>query len=111
MPAVNSIALSSDIPGTIIRYQNGVRNENEDARSNFTSSLIEMDDKFIPTYGIEMLAGRNLKEGEYIDFERQTARVVINEVLMKDKALPAKHLIQTKRKILTRTAVYYLIPM
>jgi len=82
IPAVNNIAISSDIPGSIIRYRNSVRKESDDIKSNFTSSLIETDDKFISTYGIKMLAGRNFIDGEYIDFEKQTARVLINEVLM-----------------------------
>ena len=83
IPVVNNIAISTDIPGSIIRYRNSVRKESEDIKSNFTSSLIETDDKFISTYGIKLLAGRNFKEGEYVDYDNQTARVLINEVLMK----------------------------
>jgi putative ABC transport system permease protein len=83
IPAVNNITISSDVPGEIIRYRNSVRKETEDNRSNFTSSLIEIDNKFISTYGIRLLAGRNFKEKEYMDFDKKTARVLINEVLMK----------------------------
>jgi putative ABC transport system permease protein len=82
IPVVNNISITSDIPGEIIRYRNSVRKESEDNKSNFTSSLIEIDYKFVPTYGINLLAGRNFKEGEYLDYGNQTGRVLINEVLM-----------------------------
>lgn len=82
-PSLANISVTSDIPGSVIRYRNSVRRESEDDKSNFTSSLLEIDEKFIPAYGVELLAGRNFKKGEYIDYERQTARVLINEVLMK----------------------------
>ena len=82
IPVVKDIAISSDIPGDLIRYRNSVRKESDDNKSNFTSSLIEADNKFVPTYGIMLLAGRNFKEGEYVDYNKQTARVLINEVLM-----------------------------
>jgi putative ABC transport system permease protein len=83
IPVVNNIAVSSDIPGSIIRYKNSVRREGQDSKSNFTTSLVEVDDKYIPTYGIQLLAGRNFKPNEYIDFKTQTARVLINEVIVK----------------------------
>lgn len=83
IPSAVNIAVTSDIPGSIIRYRNSVRRENEDAKSNFTSSLLEIDHNFVPTYGIKLLAGRNFNKDEHMDFERQTARVLVNEVLMK----------------------------
>lgn len=82
--ALNSIAISSDIPGSIIRYRNSVRKETGDNKSNYTASLLEIDDKFIPTYGVQLLAGRNFAPNEYIDYRNQTSRVLINELLMRN---------------------------
>ena len=82
LPAVNNVAISSDIPGEIIRYRNSVRKESDNVKSNFTSSLIEVDNKFVPAYGIKLLAGRNFNEGEYLSYDKQTGRVLVNEVLM-----------------------------
>ena len=45
---------------------------------------MEIDDKFIPTYGVQMIAGRNFGPKEYINYQKQEARVLINELLMKN---------------------------
>ncbi|MBX3238594.1 MAG: ABC transporter permease [Chitinophagaceae bacterium] len=59
MSFVNNVAVTSDIPGEVIRYQNHVWQATKDKQSGFMTSLMEIDQDFLGTYKIELLAGRN----------------------------------------------------
>ena len=82
---LNSTA-TSDIPGNMIRYRNGVRKANQDKQHHFDTYLMEIDEKFVPTYHIDLIAGRNFvsTDSSNIGSKASTVdRVLINEEVAK----------------------------
>ncbi|HEX5026584.1 MAG TPA: ABC transporter permease [Agriterribacter sp.] len=84
MPSVINATSTSDIPGSMIRYRNSVRRSDQDKQSNFTTYLVEIDQHFVKTYNIEMLAGKNfgLSDSSRIEPNSNT-KVLINEEIVK----------------------------
>ncbi|MFT3705392.1 MAG: ABC transporter permease [Agriterribacter sp.] len=79
-PTVVSSTATSDIPGNIINYRNSVRRADQDKQNNFTTYLMEIDDKFVPTYKIEMLAGKNFIASDSTETHNgNNTKVLINE--------------------------------
>ncbi|MBX2923396.1 MAG: ABC transporter permease [Chitinophagaceae bacterium] len=84
MPFAENVSTTSDIPGGMIRYRNAVRRSDQDKQSNFTTYLMEIDDKFINTYHIEMLAGENFRASDSSRiFGVNDTKVLINEEIVK----------------------------
>ncbi len=84
--SVKNATATSDIPGTIIRYRNSVRKANQDKQHNFATYLMEIDEKFVPTYHIDLVAGRNFvaTDSSAVGSKGSTAdRVLINEEVAK----------------------------
>lgn len=59
MSFVNKVAATSDIPGESIRYQNHVWQATKDKQTGVITFLMEIDQDFLDTYKMELLAGRN----------------------------------------------------
>lgn len=80
IPTVVNTTATSDIPGNTINYRNSVRRQDQDEQSNFTTYLMEIDDKFVPTYKIEMLAGKNFIVSDSTEIHGgNNPKVIINE--------------------------------
>jgi len=83
-PSVLGATTTSDIPGSMIRYRNSVRRANQDQSHNFTSYLMEIDENFIPTYKIELLAGKNFVATDSSSLGLQSNnKIIINEEVVK----------------------------
>ncbi|MDR3711428.1 MAG: ABC transporter permease [Puia sp.] len=84
-PAVNDVAMSSDIPGKIITQRNSIRKFEDDPSQNYFTYLLEVDDHFLPTFQATIVAGRNFRRDETIDFRMRSrpeiVKVIINEAL------------------------------
>jgi putative ABC transport system permease protein len=78
--SISGTTATSDIPGNMIRYRNSVRRAEQDKQHNFTTYLMEIDEKFIPTYKIELLAGKNFEATDSSGLQSNSyTKVLINE--------------------------------
>lgn len=84
VPSVLDATTTSDIPGNMIKYRNTVRKASEDKQHNFTTYLMEVDNQFVPTYHIDVIAGRNfvLTDSSEIS-SKVVAKILINEEVVK----------------------------
>ncbi|MGC3944792.1 MAG: ABC transporter permease [Chryseolinea sp.] len=62
LPQVTQVAGSTDVPGNIIIERNNVRRVTQDESGNVGTFFINTDEHFFSTYGIKILAGRNLTD-------------------------------------------------
>ena len=60
-PAIGGVAPSSDIPGRTVIGRNFVRKATDDKTHNLATYISEVDGNFFKTYGMELVAGRNLQ--------------------------------------------------
>ncbi len=81
MSFINHIAATSDVPGEVIRFQNHVWQATKDKQSGFMTSLMEIDQDFLDTYKIELLAGRNFlaSDSSNLFIPGRSRGVLINE--------------------------------
>ncbi len=84
-PFVVNATATSDIPGNMIRYRNGVRRAGQDKQSNFSTYLVEVDEHFVKTYNIEMVAGKNFgfSDSSGIGPDNHNTKVLVNEEIVK----------------------------
>ncbi|SHG48517.1 putative ABC transport system permease protein [Chryseolinea serpens] len=61
---VQHLAKSSEVPGHVIAERNNVRRITQDENGNVGTFFIMTDENFFQTYGMQVLAGRNLTEQE-----------------------------------------------
>lgn len=82
--SVNDATATSDIPGQMIRFRNSVRRGHQDKQHNYTTYLMEIDENFVPTYQIELVAGQNFTSTEKSDLDSgSNTKVLINEEIVK----------------------------
>ncbi|MBE9461484.1 ABC transporter permease [Dyadobacter subterraneus] len=82
--SVVDASVTSDIPGNMIRYRNSVRKAAEDKQHNFTTYLMEIDENFIPTYNIQLVAGKNLEATDSSSLgPNKYTKVMVNEEIVK----------------------------
>jgi len=62
LPQVQHVARSTDVPGHVINERNNVRRVTQDENGNVGTFFINTDENFFATYGMKILAGRNLTE-------------------------------------------------
>jgi len=90
-PLIHDIALSSDIPGKTITGRNTVRKASEDKTHNFITNEVEIDDNFLNTFQVNLVAGRNFLKNERTDLEgivikgntNLKGRVLVNEAVVR----------------------------
>lgn len=68
IPAAEKLTFTADIPGHPSPYLEGIRPFNTDANETKYGFAVAVDDQFIPTYEMELLAGRNFSEDERFVF-------------------------------------------
>jgi putative ABC transport system permease protein len=61
-PAINSVSITSEIPGGLLSQVNNIRKINEGTEGNVKVSMYFVDHNFAPTFGLKILAGRNFTE-------------------------------------------------
>jgi putative ABC transport system permease protein len=83
---VENVAISSDIPGEPIRYQNAARHTYDTRQTaNWATNLVEIDENFFPTYKVAFAGGRNFTATDTMElFSFDPINVIINERLAKD---------------------------
>jgi putative ABC transport system permease protein len=81
-PGVNNITVSSEVPGRQIAQSHFTRNQHEGREEQFLYYQFFVDRNFLATYGLEIKAGRNFREGEHIPGwgeQIRTVAVIVNE--------------------------------
>ncbi len=79
---VNSVGKSSEIPGKLIAFRSETRKDGQGKDYNQPTYLQSVDDQFIPTFGIQLAAGRNFfAQSSNRTTEADRDKVLINEVL------------------------------
>jgi len=84
-PAVSGVTGTSDIPGKLIVGRNSVRKANEDKTHNFVTYIMQADENFVPTFQMELTAGRNFIQTDTASFfgPPTTPRILVNEEVVK----------------------------
>lgn len=81
--SVINVSYTSDIPGMQIRYRNGVRKANQNKSFNYGVNLMEVDENFINTFKISLIAGRNFGSQEsYKMGVDDNTEILINEEIV-----------------------------
>ena len=62
LPQVQHLAQSSEVPGHVIAERNNVHRITQDENGNVGTFFIMTDENFFQTYGMQILAGRNLTD-------------------------------------------------
>ena len=62
MPQIKQVTGSTEVPGHVINERNNVRRVSQDEAGNVGTFFINTDENFFSTYGMKILAGRNLTE-------------------------------------------------
>ena len=60
-PAVLNVSSSSEVPGKVIFSRNSMRKANQEQSLKLTAFYMEIDENFIPTYQLQLVAGRNFQ--------------------------------------------------
>jgi putative ABC transport system permease protein len=75
VPGVQQVAASSEIPGSLIYWTNGGRGVRQPRESNSILYLMGVNEDFLPTYDIKLLAGRNYGT----DYGLDGSSIILNE--------------------------------
>jgi putative ABC transport system permease protein len=82
--SVQNASATSDVPGHRILLQNNFRRADQDKQHHSVTYLMKIDENFIPTYHIEMVAGKNLTSADTSwVYGLKTTKVLINEEMVK----------------------------
>jgi putative ABC transport system permease protein len=80
--AVRGVAPTSEIPGQPLEADNWIRRAGQDRKENRDADFFAIDRDFVPTYGVKLVAGRNLPESEQGNWvQTKQTRVMVNETL------------------------------
>jgi putative ABC transport system permease protein len=87
-PSIRGIAPSSDIPGRTVIDRNGMRQASQDKTHNYLTFLSQVNEQFLSTYGMSLVAGRNLNKSDTVNpfsaaGRSSKIRVLVNEKVAK----------------------------
>ena len=94
---VKSVSASSEVPGKEIFWANEFRMETESEDVRRITSILAVDEDFIPTYDIKLLSGRNFMKDHATDFG---GAVIINESALNLLGLKNPELVIDQKLIL-----------
>jgi putative ABC transport system permease protein len=75
-PEVISVTASSEVPGKGIFWSNEFRRKDEPSDVRRLASILAVDEDFIPTYNMKLVAGRNFSRDRTSEYGRT---IIINE--------------------------------
>ena len=84
LPQVQHIARSSEVPGHVIAERNNVHRVTQDENGNVGTFFIMTDENFFSTFGMQIVAGRNLTEQDkfvYVprDVDQSKERIITDD--------------------------------
>lgn len=77
IPGVKNIASATFVPGGEIFWTMNIRNATARSEDNFVVSSAGIDEDYLPSFGIEVVAGRNFSKS----FPNDDKRVILNQTL------------------------------
>jgi putative ABC transport system permease protein len=80
LAAVRSSSASDGIPGRVLLSRNGARKINEAPAANFNCYQQSIDEDFLSTFQIKLLAGRDLNNKDQFIYDKEAA-ILINEAM------------------------------
>jgi putative ABC transport system permease protein len=81
-PSVRKVSFASDVPGKALTSFNSLWTADVEESSGVSIFMMEVDDEFIPTFDINIAAGRNFTTRDSISIHGATnAKIMINETL------------------------------
>lgn len=84
LTSVKDATATSDIPGNTINWQNNLRRAGQDKEHAYATYLMQIDENFIPTYQMELVAGKNLTSTDKSKMDSTSiTKVLINEEMVK----------------------------
>lgn len=82
LPAIDHTSYSSDIPGHVLTGRNGIRKENLSSEDDILVFQQSIDEDFLATFDIPLVAGRALTPTDGFSYNKPT-QITINEELAK----------------------------
>ncbi|GHN02254.1 ABC transporter permease [Cytophagales bacterium WSM2-2] len=77
---VNGVAASNGVPGRVLLWRNGARKVGLPREANFNCYQQTIDEDFISTFDIQVVAGKNLEAKDQFVFDRES-KILINETM------------------------------
>lgn len=77
---VNSTSVSNGVPGKVLFWRNGIRKINQSREANFNCYQLSIDEDFLETFGIKLIAGQKLGTKDLFIYDKP-ARILINETM------------------------------
>ncbi|MDL5511124.1 ABC transporter permease [Arenibacter sp. M-2] len=85
-PNINSVSLSTEIPGKTVNLTDGIRKPSESKKQSRSVDFLPVDHDFIKTYGLEVIAGRGFRREDKTEYfpddgmyGNHPHKVIINE--------------------------------
>ncbi len=72
---ITHLAVSSDIPGHLIQNNNSIKRKEQYREESFFATFLAIDESFVPTYELDIIAGRNFIK----DRELDRSAVILND--------------------------------
>jgi len=82
LPAVKNSSASDGVPGKVLLAHNGIRKIRETPEADFNCYQQSVDEDFLPTFGIKLLAGRALAVQDKFIYDQEVP-MMINEAMSK----------------------------
>jgi putative ABC transport system permease protein len=104
---VRNVAPSSDIPGRSIVSRNSIRKAADDQTHNFVVYQMGINERFLDTYGMEIAAGRNLRESDTSAMDNESSEltnVLVNEEIVKALGFRSNEEALNKNVVVTMNA-------
>ncbi len=75
---VNSTSASNGVPGRVLLWRNGARKVSQPRDANFNCYQLTIDEDFLSTFGIKLVAGKGLGAKDQFVYDHET-KIMINE--------------------------------
>jgi len=82
IPAIKHTSYSSDIPGHLPSGRNGIRRENQNSADDILAYQQSIDEDFLATFDIPLVAGRQLNATDLYVYNKPT-QIIVNEELVR----------------------------